>query len=289
MAKKLIRVKPAKWLEDDMYINYSKELNFAFIGPEEETNDKGFRVRTQVSKFVGCREILCKDYRAYAHDFSRESSQTRDGYKTDMETLRLLIAVMNTYLTEEESKKRVFAGKRALNLLEEYAGFETQSVITTVKHTNSRYPRCWLLTGANEWVSTPQLLSFATLVLRSSYHLEGGLNSDSLEELITQFKGFKLRDNEGVISDSVADNDLGRLRKISQHILRVLDIREKLFYQDIKKAYDPNSRFTDYGYGGIQALFDMATGQMELNKKFKNLVIKYKPESESEKNRELCK
>jgi hypothetical protein len=289
MAKKLIRVKPAKWLEDDMYINYSKELNFAFIGPEEETNDKGFRVRTQVSKFVGCREILCKDYRAYAHDFSRESSQTRDGYKTDMETLRLLIAVMNTYLTEEESKKRVFAGKRALNLLEEYAGFETQSVITTVKHTNSRYPRCWLLTGANEWASTPQLLSFATLVLRSSYHLEGGLNSDSLEELIAQFKGFKLHDNDGVPADSSADNDLGRLYKISKHILRVLNVRKNCFTKISKMHMTRTVDLLTTGTAASRHCLTWPLGSRILTKSSKTWLSNTNLNPYPKKNRELCK
>jgi hypothetical protein len=275
MTKKLIRINPASWISDDLYINYSKALNFAFVGPDEEVDKYGFKIRTQVSKFVGCREILCKDYRAFVHNFKKTSSQTKEGFPTDMDTLRLLITVINTNLSEEESKKRVFAGKRALNMFEEYGNFKTQSVITTVKHTSKNHKRCWLLTAPKEWVSTPQLLSFASLVLRTSYHLDGGFDTNNIDELIAKFKSFRPYGNEGFKEGSDADNDLGRLNKLSNHILRVFDVREKLFFNEITEAYDPSDKFTDYGYGGIQALFDMATGNIALNKKFENLVLNY--------------
>lgn len=275
MGKKLIRIKTANWI-DDLYINYSKALNFAFVGPDEETDAKGYRVRTQVSKFVGCREILCKDARAYAHEFDKSSSQTNNGYPADMETLRLLITVtgLDSSMDEKEARKRVFAGKRALNLFEEYGKFSSQSVISTVKHLNDKYKYCWLLTAPKEWISTPQLLSFATLVLRTSYHIKGGLNTDSLDDLMAHVRSFKQSGNKGVKRDSDADCDLGRWTKLEKHILRVFDVRDKLFFSEITEAYDPNGRFTDYGYGGIDCLFSCATGQRELNNKFKNLVLK---------------
>lgn len=285
MAKKLIRIESASWFSDDPYINYSKALNFAFVGPEEKTNEKGFRVRTQVSKFVGCREILCKDMRSFVHNFSVSSNQTKRGYETDMETMRLLITVANPSLSKEDVRKRVFAGKRAVNLFEEYAGFSTQSVITSVVHDKKNYEKCWLMTGSKEWFSTPQLLSFMTLLLRCSYHLKGKLATDSMEELIAQFKSFKSSGNSGFPRDSDADCDLGRLKKVSNHILRVFDIREKLFFEKPTTAYDDSASFTDYGYGGISSLFDMATGQKKLNTKFKNLVLNYKGEKEGQKNK----
>lgn len=277
MSKKLIRIKKAAWFGDDLYINYSKALNFAFVGPEEKTDEKGFRVRTQVSKFVGCREILCKDARAFAHDFSKDSLQTKSGYPADMETLRLLITVTNLgSKSEDEARRRVFAGKRALNLFEEYGNFSSQSVITTVKHEESgKYKYCWLLTAPKEWLSTPQLLSFATLVLRISYHLEGGLKADSLDELMAHLRTFKSHNNKGVYEGSEEDCDLGTMSKLVNHILRVFEVREQLFYKTITTAYDPHSRFTDYGYGGIASLFSMATGQTDLNNRFKNLVLEH--------------
>lgn len=273
MSKKLIRVVSAPWMRGDIYINYSKALNFAFAGPEETTKEDGTRVRTQVSKFVGCREILCKDFRAYAHNFSVSSSQTKTGNPADMNTLRLIITVAKSSMDKDDAKNRIFAGKRAINLFEAYGNFPSQSVITSVVHDNSNYKMCWLLTGPIEWVSTPQLLSFMTLLLRASYHLNGGLSTDSIEDLIAQFESFKSKGNPGFSMDSDEDLDLGRLHKLSKHILRVFDVREKLFFPDITKAYDGSDRFSDYGYGGIESLFSLATGQTELNNRFKSLVL----------------
>lgn len=106
-----------------------------------------------------------------------------------------------------------------------------------------------------------------------------------MEELIAQFKSFKSSGNSGFPRDSDADCDLGRLKKVSNHILRVFDIREKLFFEKPTTAYDDSASFTDYGYGGISSLFDMATGQKKLNTKFKNLVLNYKGEKEGQKNK----
>jgi hypothetical protein len=93
----------------------------------------------------------------------------------------------------EDFKRKLFNGKAALNLLEGLAGWK-KSTITTVKHSN--YSHAWLLTGPEEWLSQPQLLSLATWVLRLA-GFSGPLNVESYDHLEKSFFDLLQDDHRG--------------------------------------------------------------------------------------------
>ena len=127
-------------------------------------------VRTQVSTYTGCREILC--------DRFGNSFRMEDEIRVDTEKMRLLIIETPPgYVKLEDYKKRLFSGKAALNLLEGINKW-TESKITTVNH--EVYKDAWLITGPKEWISCPQMLSTATWILRLCTNY-GPAKTESLE------------------------------------------------------------------------------------------------------------
>jgi hypothetical protein len=127
-------------------------------------------VRTQVSMYTNCREILC--------DRFGNSFRMEDEIRVDTEKMRLLvIETPPQYVKLEDYKKRLFSGKAALNLLEGINKWP-ESKIATVNH--EVYKDAWLITGPKEWISCPQMLSMATWVLRLCANF-GPAETESLE------------------------------------------------------------------------------------------------------------
>lgn len=149
------------------------EFNMAFVsepGPE----------RKQVTALMTCREYLNRAVWSSVTSIETSHHLPSTDLPVDTKKMRLLIAGGN-----DEDKERLFNAKAALNVLEEFAGFESTSKITTVKHEH--YPNAWLITGPGEWMSQPQLLSFATWVLRTGFKY-GPLNVENFDSVEESFR-----------------------------------------------------------------------------------------------------
>jgi hypothetical protein len=262
MTKKLIRVKA----EDKVLGIYKAKLTdqklyFSFIGADEKITKDGFKRKFQKAKFVACREFLCGIPRAAINNFEYTDHINKDNYDIDFDNFRLLIGSNGDEKKLKDAKKKIFSGKRALNILEEAAGWQ-QSVITTVKHEDYVDDNVFLLTGDGRWMTSPQMISLATLVLRLGYTQD--LDTNSLKGLMKSFTGFA---KEGGFSDY---NYIGHCRK---HIVTLMKNVNKVFHADKKVYYPAKDGDGWLGYGGIDTLMKSSTGIPSLTDSFKKHVL----------------
>lgn len=270
--KKLIRVK----MLDALHTGYTHgvcetTLSFALVGPNEELiKDKDLRRKIQMSRFVECREQLCCSVRNFIHNIKGDSFIDLDESSIDLNSFRLLIGLRGT-VNKEDAKEKIFSGKRALNLLEQEAGWDT-SVITTVKHEDYKKDNIWMLTGPEKWMRAPQLISLACLILRVAYKY-GPLKTDSIDELRKHFN-LLVKENKGknYINDIIF---IGNVRKNITPLMQRVD---EVFGTDKLKSYTPRDGKGWNGYGGIDSLVKCATGDDELHKRFKKYVLDVKKE-----------
>jgi len=159
-------------------------MNFSFVSSPADG-------RRQASGIVTCREYVNRTLWA-ATNHKKVSNYDPDSYPPiDFNRLRLLVVcdVDNV----DPFKRKLFNGKAALNLLEGLVGWK-KSTITTVVHSN--FKNAWLLTGPQEWVSQPQLLSLATWVLRLA-SFNGPLDVESYDHLEKNLFDLSKRTNSG--------------------------------------------------------------------------------------------
>jgi hypothetical protein len=190
MPKKLIRVDGPD-TGNNPYI--SSSLQFSLVSNEGRSATKdGARVCTYITKFISCREYLNRSIRIRAiqedSDIKVESFdyiETQEEYvlPPDFGALRLLMAMLNGKSDNTEIKDSLFNGKRALNLIEDFMGWD-KSVITSVKHVREQSANggMWLLTGPKEWMATPQMLSLCTWIMRFNVR-RGEMDTTSLPAL----------------------------------------------------------------------------------------------------------
>lgn len=285
--KKLIRIEPGEHCPNSSYSsNIEAGLSMAFLGSTSRKSKDGFEVRPRLSSFTTCRELLAADVRAMT-DLSNSSMTTssisQKSTDFDFENLRLLLSTKITSDSEIAAyKKYLFAGKRALNLLEEFAGWESRSVITTVKDLKADKSdvASWMITGPKEWIISPQMLSFSTLILRMSIFLKEYdkecLNTESVESMLDHLKQASDKATKKRKTGTRAERfarDSQHFQEIYKYILPILKNHKKLFSEDYLKAYPRNtSHFS--GYGGITTLVKCATADKDLVSKFKKLILK---------------
>lgn len=284
--KKLIRIEKHPECPGNLYeSSMDGNLYMAILANTQKNDAKGFEIRQRATQFTTCRELLCCAMRAMANPgvSGTSSSCANANLKDfDFEKLRLLLA---THVQDSKNvdtfKRHLFAGKRALNLLEEYAGWE-KSVITTVvnKDTSDKKGCYWMLTGPGEWAKVPQLLSLAVLILRMSifsvsYNNEV-LNTESLEDMLANIKNLIeefTKKSPHTTRESRLYYDSNHLKEVHQHILPILKNHKKLFFWDTTKDY-PAASSEWNGYGGINSYVKCSTGSKTLTSKFKSIVLK---------------
>jgi hypothetical protein len=174
--KKLIRILPRKGSPG----HYGASTGMSFAFSSAPINGE----RYQASGEMTCREYFNRAVKEFVnnetsgphHIFGKDAP-------IDLEKLRIL--VLTSADGVKEYKKKLFNAKAALNRLEEMAGFESTSKITTVKHKN--FSNAWLITGPKEWMSQPQLLSLATWILRV-VNRYGPINVNSYDTVEESFR-----------------------------------------------------------------------------------------------------
>lgn len=265
--KKLIRIEPVVGLYSSGVYNpaLNSQMSFAFAGPNERVED-GIKYREQVTKFYTCREQLCGIPRHLLHE-------RLDKYVTvnrvDMTRLRLLVACGDyTPGTGSGSlKDRIFSGKRVLNVLEEEAGWD-KSIITTVKHTYFKdAPNIYLLTGPEQWMRVPQMVSLAVLLMRISYRM-GSFDFETVADVQKTFKAI-------IKDESFVSNDRTYLSETRKHMVTLMKNIDKVFKGGSKPYYvDPEKGGAGWlGYGGISSLCKCATGNEDLHKRMRKYVF----------------
>lgn len=257
--KKLIRIECSDNLPQDTYkTTFSESMYFALVSAGEETKN-GYKVKKQISRFTPCRESFNDGVGQFIH-------KTGDIYicdsindAMDRKYLRLLIAVKRNSPTKE----RMFAAKHIINILEAESGWP-KSVITTVKHNdykNNNY-RFYLITGPEQWIRVPQMLSMVTLILRivatSTYDMKV-LKVKNMKEVNALFKMLaKVQPNRG------PDNDyIGECRK---HIIPLMKNIDHIFKGNTDRFYLRQFDNGWAGYGGISSFLKCATKSDEFTK-----------------------
>jgi hypothetical protein len=222
--KKLIRVEPYNNATKSVY--KMNNFHFGFItGPEHN--------RKQITQLVTCREYLNRSVWA---SFNRNKINIADygvgEYPIDFGTMRLLI--VHDPSDVKSFKERLFNGKAVLNLLEELAGWN-KSTITTVKHPI--YDNAWLITGPSGWMSTPQLLSIATWVLRLSADY-GPIDTNSFDEYEADlFRLYKSTPDDGNTKRGFSDATTYN-KKIWDKIYILMKYHSEIFKGiDLSKAW----------------------------------------------------
>lgn len=267
--KKLIRVEPAEGLynEDGPYeAKVGSAVTFAFAGPGEVTRD-GIKYREQVSTFFSCREQLTEIPRQFLHGESTIGSFNFGRDSIDMTKLRLLLATRVT----NDSKQRLFTAKRVINILEEAAGWE-KSVITTVKHTyyKDEINQILLMTGPEQWVRVPQMVSLVTLILRLG-HKFGPFEATNLKEVDALFKTLAKVQHNRV-------QDHAYISECRKHIITLMKNIDKVFPENSKRYYpNPGTNMSGWsGYGGVSSLFKCSTGNDKLHSALRKHVLEAK-------------
>lgn len=265
---KLIRLETNKILSQIYTENLPKSLSFAFVG--KGIRRKGeLKIKSVNTPFINCRETVCNACRAQVNidkDIVYWPFHP-DKNPIDMSKLRLVL-IVDKKVTKEE-KRRIFMGKKVLNLLEEKAGWQ-KSIISSVIHMNYK-DKCsaWLLTGPKQWIEVSAMLSLLMLIMRISYN-HGSFESNSL-------KDFKLDiERATTISKTSTSFDLKFLHNIKDYIIPLIRNYDKIFTGDLKKYY-PESKNTLAGNGGINALVERQFSySSEINKNLEKYVFNTK-------------
>lgn len=143
------------------------KVSFAFVnkvGPK----------RIQVTRIHGCRD--------YLHEDVRDSIRNKNIPPIDTDRLRLL--VLTNIEDVELYRKNLFTAKKVLAMYEKMAGWKNRSKIATVGNDLSSH--VWLITGPKEWMSSPHLISMATLILRVG--INSGPLPSSEKEIVKKWK-----------------------------------------------------------------------------------------------------
>lgn len=220
--------------DDGASYGLTQGVYFAWVSSPEEG-------RTQASAFCGCREYLNRI--PHLSLGKKKGSSLHDpevDAPVDFNKFRLLITGPGS-----DNKSKLFSAKAKLNLLEELAGWE-KSKISTVKHP--LYNAVWLVTGPKEWMSTPQLVSLATFVLRFCTQ-HGPFNAGTYDDFEVEIHNY-LKDHRTV---SAASDIVYNLATYWDKMYVLMKHSREVFGGiDIDTAWDKNEN-VDNGVFGISS------------------------------------
>lgn len=270
MPEETVKIKKKKLLVVEGHSNngYSTPTSgiwFATVGKVVEGK------RHQITGVCSCREELVRNI--FNSIKNTDDGAIKEEYKqADLSALRLLLVAKNT----DSTKEKLFSGKRALNIVEDLAGWK-KSVITTVNH--STYGKdAWLLTGPAEWMSCPQLISLNTWLIRLSINY-GPLKTDDFDALEAHIK-------EIVDSNTATSNDAKRFGKLFWDKLYIIAKYHKDIFENMDGSAWRNvgtATPNEIGYfGGFESFCNVSDrlssiGAKQAALRMKKLAEKYLP------------
>jgi hypothetical protein len=286
--KKLIRIAKHP-LCPGVYSNgMSADLAMALMSTKQDKIN-GKEVRYRASVFTTCRELLCSSLRALSDRKNPDIASSNASQKLEDFDFTHMRVILGTKVDNDKVatnyKRRLFAGKRALNLLENYAGWSPRTVISSVisEEDTSKSSRYWMLTGPAEWITTPQMLSLAMLILRLamfSNEMKCGvdeINTESVEEMLDGLYEITKPGADAMYvstRDSRFRTDSVYFNEVRNLILPILENHGKLFHKDLTKAWPLEKGWS--GYGGITTYIKSGNGDKDQFGKLKTLVLNKK-------------
>jgi hypothetical protein len=216
--------------------------------------------RRQVLGFMSCKafvhdvvtEFIVKGQRSVCGTYRKENNPP-----VDMNKLRLLVATSEKDI--DVFKKKLFAAKKMLNIFEEAAGWK-KSKITTVDH-ETLGEKVWLITGPKQWMASPHMISFVTLIIRIATR-KGPVKVKTKEDVLNQLKEWA----EG----SRYSSDVNYVQNCWQKLFPLVENFDEIF-----KGLTPEQCYGPGRVGmhsnGIAYLGQYKCGCEQLNKRLKEV------------------
>lgn len=144
-------------------------LKFAFVSSDGSK-------RVLCHEATTCREHLVSAFRAL---FSEDTDVDlilhgkKYGHLVDRSKMRLLVEVPGVGMDETRMlyhKTELFFAKKVINYYEKLVGFKTSVISTVVVQSAKKSYYAWLLTGSDEWMTSPILMSLYPLIIRAAKH-----------------------------------------------------------------------------------------------------------------------
>lgn len=230
---------------DEMYEPSRYSVSFAFCSAPNEG-------RKQCMEFESCKAFLQDAVYGQIHNDTVYDDRNCEA-PIDINKLRLLV----TGEGSESFKKRLYGAKRVLNFYEEIAGWKP-SRITKVDH--SMYEGVWLVTGPEQWMQAPQLISMVTLLLRMITN-EGPIKFKTNKDLEHIYKGWV---------DEVNSDDSNYMTHCWNKLFLIMKHNKKLFKGFTPETLHVDSPITSHA-NGIVYLCQFKSATEELNKRFHRL------------------
>ena len=258
--RKLIRLEQSENLKG-VYETPPHGFAFAFVGKKERKEGE-LRIKPVNSPFVNCRNNFCnmpivevnKDPGSVGWKYDPEVNGI------DMSKLRVVFSISTKSF--KTTKKKVFSGKRVLNLLEEEAGWQ-KSIISSVIHTEYKDTKMYLLTGPEQWMRSSSMLSLVVLIMRIASLTGGPFESNTLKELEKEFN---------VMTREQINGDLSYLKNIKDYIIPIVRNFDRIFTKG-PEAYYAKPGQPNPGSGGINAFVNLQP-KNEAVHNFKKLISK---------------
>ena len=266
--KKLLKVKK---LDDalSIYDSYDPDtIRFSMV-----SDPKSKYGRKQVTYSTICRESLVGNI----HTNLLRHNTGHDEPVVDMNTMRLLIDIPGVKLVKSRrvlNKRKLMFGKALINIIEKEVGIK-KSVISTVLLCNDKGNReyAWLITGSNEWIKSPVMLSIYTLFLRAGAKLKSykaeSTKLDNVNDLKTFFDYVRA-------NTTTPFKDLNYICKYWDTLINIIRKRDKLFSDDIFENYfavsEDYNNVIYYSQLGVDSLIKKKNENKELVKTYSNVI-----------------
>lgn len=172
-------------------------------------------------------------------------------------------------IDEKEVQKRLYFGKRIINLYEGIFGW-TKSKIVKAKHFKNN--DCWHVMGPKEWMHNPHMLSLLTITLRVAVRY-GTFDFKTVDDIVENYKKFTelYGADRGII--------ISMLDFLPVLINKRADVFDGFDKKDLFHMHPKGRLMGFHSSGGISSLCSGCTGVKELNER----VLRMKAEQKKSK------
>lgn len=226
--------------------------------------------RKQCMNFTTCKAFLHDTVRKFLHK-GQPGTSSYSGYdyekdsEIDMNKLRLLFTRCfggpHDTIGIDQFKKNIQSTKRIINFYEETAGWRKSRIL---KVDHSTHTHVWLVTGPEQWMQAPQLISMLSLLIRACT-TNGQVTFETNEDLEKIYKKWVIERRK----------DYYDLERCQDKMFLVMKHYEELFGGfALNKLYPDGSKFVGFHNNGIARLSQFASSTTELNAKFREICAR---------------
>jgi hypothetical protein len=239
-------------------INVSSDISFGLVSAPPE--------RELCSGMFSCRDYL----NDYLQLVSKGLLEAKGGTtclctsktEPDLKKLRLLIATK----LDSNIKKKLFFAKKIINIIEKELKFNKTSKITTVKMeiSNPNFEKgkyqFFLVTGPEEWLYSPQTLSFVTFIFKSCFYTELDLIKKheeiaAVEDIKNYFKEVLSKASESENSYTASSYTTGYVKIFLENIDFFISKFNKIFITGSLEERFPPHVYSVHSEWGVMSFF----------------------------------